>query len=624
MKKPTLLLLGLDGVPGSYIRSEVKKGRLKGFGKMMKEGVFFDDMQSSFPTITPSCWNTVYTCAVPKVHGGACELIHYDGKAPWEFSTSYGTENIRAEKFWEAARRAGKRTLLIDAMGAGRKDDPFVTHVVDDVTVDPDKATADSKSNGAPWQHFSVKEENGETSYYLGIIPPSAEGEWNRISDGDAVVRKTGAGAFTFEAIKNADITERFFWTVLTDKDGVRVGCDEKNAKKAEPLKPGGWSSVMTRELMTDLGERGLFHFRAYLESDGNGGTPTTVMITAARNLLMEISPIEKARRIQKIPEIHTVYWGADFETNPDKCLDTVEFRLEWKKQVLLDAVEEGENDILFVYDGVNDAVNHSDMSAFCGIKETKSIDKKRAERDFARGYSIIDNFILWLYDNIVGEDTTFALFADHGGVGISNICNFMKVLKDAGLTVYTTEDESKISWRNDNIDWSKTKAYCFGSCFVNVNLRGREPTGIVPPEEYDGVVRDIIKALQTGIESADGKTRGLAFAVPKDQAGFIGQGGDGSGDVVFGILGGEIGGYFGGVHSVQIPSAKGKNGGDMRPVCIMTGKAFKKDFILKRPTDLTDIMPTLFYALGYPQPKDATGGVVFAAYSEEDNIRTT
>ena len=52
-----------------------------------------------------------------------------------------------------------------------------------------------------------------------------------------------------------------------------------------------------------------------------------------------------------------------------------------------------------------------------------------------------------------------------------------------------------------------------------------------------------------------------------------------------------------------------------------MSGKNFKKDHILSRPTNLTDIAPTLCYAAGYPQPKDATGGVVFAAFSDEKTI---
>ena len=53
--------------------------------------------------------------------------------------------------------------------------------------------------------------------------------------------------------------------------------------------------------------------------------------------------------------------------------------------------------------------------------------------------------------------------------------------------------------------------------------------------------------------------------------------------------------------------------------VCIMSGKGFKKNHILTRPTDITDIAPTLCYAAGFSQPKDATGGIVFAAFDDEN-----
>ena len=50
----------------------------------------------------------------------------------------------------------------------------------------------------------------------------------------------------------------------------------------------------------------------------------------------------------------------------------------------------------------------------------------------------------------------------------------------------------------------------------------------------------------------------------------------------------------------------------------MICGPKFKENAIIERPCDLTDLAPTLCYALGYPQPKDATGGVMFTAYKEE------
>jgi hypothetical protein len=162
-------------------------------------------------------------------------------------------------------------------------------------------------------------------------------------------------------------------------------------------------------------------------------------------------------------------------------------------------------------------------------------------------------------------------------------------------------------------VDWSRTKAYPWGSGFVNVNLKGREPTGIVEPEDYDKVVKEIIHALQMGMRSRDGEIIALGFAVEKNQAGFVGQGSEHCGDVVYGLVGSRVGGYYGGVHAQQLPSARSKTG-DIRALCLLSGPAFREDVILSRPTDLTDFAPTLCYAMGYPQPAEATGGVVFQA----------
>ena len=237
---------------------------------------------------------------------------------------------------------------------------------------------------------------------------------------------------------------------------------------------------------------------------------------------------------------------------------------------------------------------------------------------DGKRVYKIVDDHLTWLYDNVCDENTIICICADHGAIATIDDYYPMEILKNAGLTTYIDYDFEKVNWRNEGIDWSKTKAYCVGCCHINVNLKGREPCGIVEPEDYDKVVKEIIVALHEHGTTHSGTHKGeFAFVVPGDQAGFVGLGGECVGDVVYGIMGGEVGGYFGDVHAVQIPSAKNKFS-DERPVCIMSGKGLKKDFLLKRPTDLTDIAPTVLYAAGYSQTKDATGGIVFAAL--EDN----
>jgi predicted AlkP superfamily phosphohydrolase/phosphomutase len=203
---------------------------------------------------------------------------------------------------------------------------------------------------------------------------------------------------------------------------------------------------------------------------------------------------------------------------------------------------------------------------------------------------------------------------SDHGAIGFNKVKKIYKVLEDAGLITYLNP-ESRKGHRNLDVDWSKTKAYSIGCCHVNVNLKGREPTGIVEPCDYDKTVDEIIRAIQNGMTTEDGKTA-TAFCVEKSQAGFVGHGGENCGDVVYGIIGSSLGGSFGEVHSVQIPSARTKSG-DIRALCMMSGPAFLENVQIERPIDLYDFAPTLCYAMGYPQPKDATGGVIFQALKE-------
>jgi predicted AlkP superfamily phosphohydrolase/phosphomutase len=63
----------------------------------------------------------------------------------------------------------------------------------------------------------------------------------------------------------------------------------------------------------------------------------------------------------------------------------------------------------------------------------------------------------------------------------------------------------------HSNIDWEKTEAFCpsfYGHIFVN--LRGRQPRGIVEPNDYDRVVAEIIAGLESLSDPATGAPVGI------------------------------------------------------------------------------------------------------------------
>lgn len=73
----------------------------------------------------------------------------------------------------------------------------------------------------------------------------------------------------------------------------------------------------------------------------------------------------------------------------------------------------------------------------------------------------------------------------------------------------------------------------------IYVNLKGRNPGGIVDKKDYDDVVNKIIGALY---DYTDPETRRkpVALALKKEDARIIGLCGDGVGDVVVAVRGGS------------------------------------------------------------------------------------
>jgi len=147
------------------------------------------------------------------------------------------------------------------------------------------------------------------------------------------------------------------------------------------------------------------------------------------------------------------------------------------------------------------------------------------------------------------------------------------------------------------------------------VNLKGRDPHGIVEPgEEYRGVQEEIIKLLHEFKDPVSGK-KPIVLALKKEDARIIGVHGDWAGDVIYGISG-----EFGGQHSPNVPTAT-YGMGDLRGFFVMSGPNIKKGAELDRTVWIHDLVPTLCYMTGWPIPAQAEGSVIYQAM-EDPNAR--
>ena len=137
--------------------------------------------------------------------------------------------------------------------------------------------------------------------------------------------------------------------------------------------------------------------------------------------------------------------------------------------------------------------------------------------------------------DRIVGElvaacadaETVVCVVSDHGALPTFRQCLVSGALARAGLMTYARDPQSG-RW---NVDWTRTQVFPRRG-HLWVNLKGRDPQGIVEPDAYEAVREQAIGAL-LGLWDEARKTRPILVAVRKEDAVSFGQWGDKVGDII-------------------------------------------------------------------------------------------
>jgi hypothetical protein len=104
-----------------------------------------------------------------------------------------------------------------------------------------------------------------------------------------------------------------------------------------------------------------------------------------------------------------------------------------------------------------------------------------------------------------------------------------------------------------------------------------------------------------------------VLLVLKKEDVRIIGLYGDRIGDVIY-VLRPE----FGGQHGPFLPTAT-YGIGDLKGLLTMAGPGPKKDVKVYRNVWLTDIVPTVYYLMELPMPRDAEGAVIYQAFEDPD-----
>jgi len=139
----------------------------------------------------------------------------------------------------------------------------------------------------------------------------------------------------------------------------------------------------------------------------------------------------------------------------------------------------------------------------------------ENAIRDY---YEYVDRKIGELLGLMDLDRTAVWVVSDHGAQCMEGGICFNDWLIREGYLVLKERPTEPTRFRLDMVDWSRTKAWgeggYYGRCFINV--AGREPQGVVPPDQYEAFCNELIRKLES-MPAPDGGPLGTEVYRPAD-----------------------------------------------------------------------------------------------------------
>lgn len=195
----------------------------------------------------------------------------------------------------------------------------------------------------------------------------------------------------------------------------------------------------------------------------------------------------------------------------------------------------------------------------------------------------------------------------------------FLSFLREIKGNTFLGNVSSKIINKVDSmsyIDWSKTKAYYLQEWGIRINLKGREPRGIIEKEEYESIRQEIMRSLMAFRDPENEKP--IFKEVLKREDVCFGEHFENAPDIF--LIAEDNPGYelTSDLSGRNVVDGMGKKTGEhsLFGIFAMYGEDIQN--VSVDNMSVVDIVPTVLYALGLPVPGGLDGKVVREAFTKD------
>jgi len=670
MKAKRLMILGFDGAMHEHLEKFLHESVMPNIAKLIKNGTYSRALPVP-PVDTPTNWTTIVTGAWPGTHGITSFTTHFPGD-PLDVGRSTvdldSTKLCKAEFLWDAAERAGKKCLVMNCLcswpptfkGGMLVGGPSPSGCAPEwnkgIAINFTTETPKPKETRDIYEfQITLKEANGWKNLPESFSQPLESKIPGNFTGGKLALDTWQSGwqrrlKGRIEEEKNDPIWDPTYYLLILDSKGDGydkvVVCREKNVAYAiAVLRVDEWSDWIYDTVISD-GERVDVGFRFRL----NELTPKGDGFEMFRTFLYKTEgwtyPLSLAKEIVKNVGVYAggleAYIGYRRPIRPEKpkflkiYFECVSQQLNYLVDVARFLKDRYGWDILITQVHLQDEICH--QLGFDGIDPTApgyNPEKEKVHWGIIRRiYGLMDEQIGRMINECGDEETITVVISDHAAVPIRKVISVNGLLQAAGLLTINTDKDTGFPI----IDWSKTKAYNrpgFPEEYLWVNVKGRDPQGIVNPgQEYDDVVDQIISLLY-GLKDPETGKCPIALALGKDDAKILGHHGERASDVLYFFKPGYTGDPGPvplpekmkfteqemkmmitsrpgrGNHSGYLPTAK-LGGCSNEAIFIISGPGVRKGYKRTEPMWLLDVAPTLAYLLNIPAPAQSEGHILY------------
>jgi predicted AlkP superfamily phosphohydrolase/phosphomutase len=601
------MVVGIDAPIVPRLIKWAREGKLPTIQKVLNEGVFAPNCLAPFPTITPPNWTTLATGAWAGTHG----ITDFDAYNPGDeldaTHQAFDAREIKAETIWHAAARAGKKAILVNY--------PTTWHTeLDGWQIGGYGLNINDYRLGTPRAQVNFNNLTYDVLISTEPYPFGTEIAWQKAQGWQGVEHSPKAleAAATLGMRRTLHKVTPVTWQLLLDQTEGKgydtlVVAKSKNKKDVfARLKAGEWTPNIYQPFQTDAGAvECVFRMKLLeLSADGQQFRLFIPAISALRGwgVPAEIEDeikIEDGMPLGKTPWDSWLLEWVDNQT----LVETVDLHNIWLGKAAAHLLKNKPWGIFYTHIHTPDSMYHTfsvDIDPLTAKHPERIPEIVAMELAL---YQSVDRCIASILE-AADEKTLVCIVSDHGAKPAMHEVHVNDALAKAGLLAYKDGHQ---------IDWSKTVAAQQRTVYVYLNVKGRDPQGIVEPgEEYEKAQEQVIRTLYEWVDEKTGR-HPVILALKKEDARILGLYGDRVGDVVF-----ALDPHFYLEHGPHLTTTRFGEG-DLHPLFIMKGPGVKRGVELERNVWLTDIVPTICHQAEVPVPAQCEGSIIYQALEDPD-----